>query len=70
MVTATFRYHEELNDFLACEQRGQNFERPCARAATVKHMIEALDISPLSHRQSMHALMDRTILNLKPTPMQ
>ena len=44
MVTATFRFYEELNDFLAPERRKQEFSAPCARAATVKHMIEALGV--------------------------
>jgi len=44
MVTATFRFYEELNDFLAPERRRREFTVPCARAATTKHMIEALGI--------------------------
>jgi len=44
MVTATFRFYEELNDFLAPERRKQEFSVPCARAATTKHMIEALGV--------------------------
>lgn len=44
MVTATFRFYEELNDFLAPERRKREFSVPCARAATVKHMIEALGV--------------------------
>jgi uncharacterized protein with PIN domain len=44
MVTATFRFYEELNDFLAPERRKQEFTAPCARAATTKHMIEALGV--------------------------
>jgi len=44
MVTATFRFYEELNDFLAPERRRLAFAHPCARAATVKHMIEALGV--------------------------
>lgn len=44
MVTAHFRFYEELNDFLAPDCRGREFSRPCARAATVKHMIEALGV--------------------------
>ncbi|MBD3813651.1 MAG: Mut7-C ubiquitin/RNAse domain-containing protein [Betaproteobacteria bacterium] len=44
MVTATFRFHEELNDFLAPDRRGQAFTVPCAEAATTKHMIEALGV--------------------------
>src|SRR6185369_5683743 len=39
MVTATFRFYEELNDFLAPERRRREFTVPCARAATTKHMI-------------------------------
>lgn len=44
MVTATFRFYEELNDFLAPQRRGHEFACSCARAATTKHMIEALGI--------------------------
>jgi uncharacterized protein with PIN domain/sulfur carrier protein ThiS len=44
MVTATFRFYEELNEFLAPAHRRQAFEAPCARGATVKHMIEALGV--------------------------
>ena len=44
MVTATFRFYGELNDFLARERRGRAFSTPCARAATTKHMVEALGV--------------------------
>ncbi|MGA7179312.1 MAG: Mut7-C RNAse domain-containing protein [Thiobacillaceae bacterium] len=44
MVTATFRFYEELNDFLAPDRRKREFTCPCARAATTKHMIEALGV--------------------------
>lgn len=44
MVTATFCFHEELNDFLPSERRGREFPVPCARNATTKHMIEALGV--------------------------
>jgi hypothetical protein len=44
MATATFRFYEELNDFLAPERRRREFAAPCARAATAKHMIEALGV--------------------------
>ena len=44
MVTATFRFYEELNDFLAPERRRHEFAAVCARAATTKHMIEALGV--------------------------
>lgn len=44
MVTAVFRFYEELNDFLAPARRGTEFAAACARAATTKHMIEALGV--------------------------
>jgi uncharacterized protein len=44
MVTATFRFYEELNDFLARPLRRQSFSCACARDATTKHMIEALGV--------------------------
>ncbi len=44
MVTATFRFYEELNDFLAPQQRKQEFSVPCARRATTEHMIETLRV--------------------------
>jgi len=44
MTTATFRFYEELNEFLAPERRGRDFVFRCARAATTKHMIEALGV--------------------------
>jgi uncharacterized protein with PIN domain len=40
----TFRFYEELNDFLAPERRKREFVCRCAEAATVKHMIEALGV--------------------------
>lgn len=44
MVTATFRFYEELNDFLPRSQRYQDIVCECACAATTKHMIEALGV--------------------------
>ena len=44
MTQATFRFYEELNDFLPAERRRQSFTCECAQGATVKHMIEALGI--------------------------
>lgn len=44
MVTVTFRFYEELNDFLPPERRRQDIATACARAATTKHMIEALGV--------------------------
>jgi uncharacterized protein with PIN domain len=41
---ATFRFYAELNDFLAPERRGREFSCRCARAASAKHMIEALGV--------------------------
>jgi uncharacterized protein with PIN domain len=43
-VTATFRFYEELNGFIARPLRRRSFTCVCARAATVKHMIEALGV--------------------------
>lgn len=44
MATATFRFYEELNDFLAPQRRGHEFATRCALSATAKHMIEALGV--------------------------
>ena len=43
-ITATFRFYEELNDFLARPLRARAFSCACAHAATTKHMIEALGV--------------------------
>lgn len=40
----TFRFYEELNDFLPPERRKRAFDCRCAEAAIVKHMIEALGV--------------------------
>jgi hypothetical protein len=44
MVTATFRFYDQLNDFLPRARRGRDFTAPCAREATAKHMVEALGV--------------------------
>jgi uncharacterized protein with PIN domain/sulfur carrier protein ThiS len=44
MASASFRFHGELNAFLARERRGVVFATSCARAATFKHAIEALGV--------------------------
>ena len=44
MATASFRFFDELTDFLPRARRGKEFAVPCARAATTKHMIEALGV--------------------------
>lgn len=43
-VVASFRFHDELNDFLARAHRGTQFEHRCARAATMKNAIESLGV--------------------------
>jgi uncharacterized protein with PIN domain len=43
-VTATFRFHAELNTFLSPALRGRAVCLRCAEAATVKHMVEALGV--------------------------
>jgi uncharacterized protein with PIN domain len=44
MPAANFRFYEELNDFLAPEQRKRIFNHACAKAATVKNAIESLGV--------------------------
>ena len=44
MATARFRFHGELEDFIARERRGVAFDYACARAATIKHAIESLGV--------------------------
>jgi uncharacterized protein with PIN domain/sulfur carrier protein ThiS len=44
MARATFRFYEELNDFLAPPLRRHEFEHRCADSATAKHAIEALGV--------------------------
>lgn len=44
MATVTFRFYEELNDFLPPERRKRVFAMACARGASVKHQIEALGV--------------------------
>lgn len=44
MADATFRFYGELNAFLPPERRQRAFTATLARAATTKHMIEALGV--------------------------
>lgn len=44
MSTATFRFYEELNDFLPATRRKIAFATDCAESATVKQAIEALGV--------------------------
>lgn len=59
MVTACFRFHEELGDFLPRERRGREFSAPCAREASAKHMIEALGVP--------HTEVGRVLVNGEPS---
>jgi len=43
-AVATFRFYEELNDFLAPGRRRRDVELACAENATVKHAIESLGV--------------------------
>ncbi|MBP8235982.1 MAG: Mut7-C ubiquitin/RNAse domain-containing protein [Rhizorhabdus sp.] len=43
-MVATFRFYEELNDFIARDRRRREFDFDCATDATVKHVIEALGV--------------------------
>jgi uncharacterized protein with PIN domain len=43
-TTVTFRFYEELNEFLAPERRQRDFACACPPGASVKHMIEALGV--------------------------
>jgi len=43
-VHATFRFYEELNDFLPAARRKRAIEHRCACDATIKHAIEALGV--------------------------
>lgn len=44
MAIATFRFYEELNDFLPKKRRGRTFVYSCAQDASVKQVIEALGV--------------------------
>ena len=44
MAKVTFRFYEELNEFLPRERRKCSFEYACSERATVKHAIEALGV--------------------------
>ncbi|HEV7915604.1 MAG TPA: Mut7-C RNAse domain-containing protein, partial [Albitalea sp.] len=44
MSVASFRFYAELNDFIAPDRRGRDFELRCAEAATVKNAIESVGV--------------------------
>jgi uncharacterized protein with PIN domain len=60
MVTATFRFYEELNDFVAPARRQRTFASSCAQAASAKHMIEALGVP--------HTEVELILVNGAPAP--
>lgn len=43
-MTVSFRFYEELNDFIAPERRYRTFELACPAEATVKHVIETTGV--------------------------
>ncbi|KGW35670.1 thiS family protein [Burkholderia pseudomallei MSHR2451] len=60
MVTVTFRFYEELNDFLARPLRRREFAHACMRGASVKHAIEALGVP--------HTEVELILVNGESTP--
>lgn len=58
MVTATFRFFDELNDFLSPERRNREFSCRCAMNATIKHTIEAVGVP--------HTEVELILINGKP----
>lgn len=61
MVTATFRFDDALAPFLPRHRRGHAFAMPCARDATVKHMVEALGVP--------HTEVGEALVNGTPAPL-
>jgi uncharacterized protein len=61
-MTASFRFHGELADFLPRERRATRFEHQCARAATLKNAIEALGVP--------HTEIGRLVVNGDPATLQ
>lgn len=43
-VTVSFRFYEELNDFIAPERRQRTFSHACPAESTVKHAIETFGV--------------------------
>ncbi len=43
-VVASFRFYEELNDFIARDRRRREFDLDCAGNVNVKHVIEAIGV--------------------------
>jgi uncharacterized protein with PIN domain len=61
-MSASFRFHGELADFLPRERRGARFEYQSARAATLKNAIEALGVP--------HTEIGRLVVNGEPATLQ
>jgi len=61
-MTASFRFHGALGDFMPRARRGQRFDYECARAATLKNAIEALGVP--------HTEVGRVVLNGEPVTLQ
>ena len=61
-MTASFRFHGALADFLPRERRGTRFDYEGARAATLKNAIEALGVP--------HTEVGRLLLNGEPATLQ
>jgi uncharacterized protein with PIN domain/sulfur carrier protein ThiS len=62
MSTATFRFCEGLEPFLAKENRNHAFQYTCARAATLKNAIEALGVP--------HTEVGSIVVNGEPATLQ
>jgi len=43
-LVARFRFYAELNDFIAPQRRGVDFEFAASREASIKHVLEALGV--------------------------
>ncbi len=43
-VMVSFRFYEELNDFIAPERRRREFDFSCASGVNIKHVIEAFGV--------------------------
>jgi uncharacterized protein with PIN domain len=61
-MTASFRFHGALGDFLPRARRGQRFDYESARAASLKNAIEALGVP--------HTEVGRLLLNDEPVTLQ
>lgn len=61
-MSASFRFHGELGDFLPRERREARFEYQFARAATLKNAIEALGVP--------HTEVGEVVVNGEPATLQ